>query len=132
MASPTLCSRRAIAGPDTGRDHDRVQLPSNSLHFFYGPLIALALVLLLGGMLRWTFGTQQQHRMPDRSGAGGYGLLREVALVPTIEAAEVLRRRLAADGIRASVTATPDGSGRRLMVFAEDEPTARLVLARKE
>ncbi|MGH4026206.1 MAG: hypothetical protein ACRDRV_16660, partial [Pseudonocardiaceae bacterium] len=100
--------------------HDSVELPSNGLHFFLGPLLALLLVALLGGLLRWTYGTHKQHVAPhtDMAEAEDLGLLREVAVVPTVEAATVLRRLLAADGIRATVRPTRDKTGHRILVFA--------------
>ena len=107
-------------------------LPSDSLHFLYGPLLALLVVAALGALLRWTFGTHREHRAPERDPHGDYGLLTEVAAVPSPAAAAVLRRRLAADGIRATLTPTGDGAGRRIMVFPADEGIARLVLARRD
>jgi hypothetical protein len=112
------------------RHHERVELPSTGLHYFLGPLLALLLVALLGGLLRWTYGTHKQHVAPHpESGSDDLGLLREVAVVPTAEAADVLRRLLAAGGIRATVRPTADRTGRRILVFVEDEPDARVVLS---
>ncbi len=105
-------------------------LPSDSLHPVYGPLLALLLLIVLGGLLRWTYGTQNDHRVPDRDPDGDYGLLREVAAVPTAETAAVLRRRLADEGIRATVNPAGGNQGYRILVFAQDEIDARLVLAR--
>ena len=101
------------------------------VHFFVGPLLALLVVGVLGGLLRWTYGTHHQHvAPPPADGADGdLGLLREVAVVPSAKGADVLRRLLAAEGIRATVQPTADNVGRRILVFAEDEPTARLVLS---
>lgn len=105
-------------------------LPADSLHPVYGPLLALLLLFLLCGLLRWTYGTQNDHRAPDRDPDGDYGLLREVAVVPTAEAAAMLRRRLAEEGIRATVNPAAADQGYRIQVFARDEVDARLVLAR--
>lgn len=108
----------------------QVELPSNGLHFFFGPTLTLALMLFLGALLRWTYGTHRQHVAPSLDGDDGdLGLLREVALVHTGEDADQLRRRLAADGIRATVRSTPDQAGQRVLVFAKDESDARVVLA---
>ncbi|HEY2765208.1 MAG TPA: hypothetical protein VGJ13_14555 [Pseudonocardiaceae bacterium] len=113
--------------------HDLVELPADGLHFVVGPLLALLLVALLGGMLRWTYGTHTQHvAPPPEHDDGDLGLLREVAVVPNAEAADVLRRRLAADGIRATVRPTTDRIGRSILVFAEDEVDARVVLANSD
>lgn len=113
-----------------------MELPSNGLHFIIGPLLALLVVGLLGGLLRWTYGTHKQHVTPyseiSVAGDGDLGLLREVAVVADTQTADVLRRRLAADGIRATVRPTEDGAGRRILVFAEDESDARVVLAKPD
>ncbi|MFN2497408.1 MAG: hypothetical protein ABR608_16140 [Pseudonocardiaceae bacterium] len=100
------------------------------VHFLVGPLLALLVVGVLGGLLRWTYGTHRQHVAPPADGADGdLGLLREVAVVPNTKGADVLRNLLAAEGIRATVQPTADNVGRRILVFAEDEPTARVVLS---
>ncbi len=111
--------------------HDeRVELPLTGMHFVIGPLLALLIVALLGGLLRWTYGTHKQHVVPySENDDGDLGLLREVTVVADAEAADVLRRRLAADGVRATVRPTEDDVGRRILVFAEDEPDARAILA---
>jgi hypothetical protein len=114
-------------------DDDLVELPANNLHFILAPLLALLLVGLLGGLLRWTYGTHRQHVAPPAEhDDGDLGLLREVAVVPSPEAAGVLRAMLAAEGIRTTVRPAADGIGRRLLVFAEDEPDARVVLSRPD
>lgn len=88
--------------------------------------------LMLGGLvlgLRWTWGTGRDHHgphVPDPADQTGDGLLTAVATVPTEAAAQVLRSRLAAAGVRATIG--PDGSAYRLLVFHRDEVTAKLVL----
>ena len=109
-----------------------MELPLNG-HYFLGPLLGLLLAGLLAGLLRWTYGTHHQHVAPPaESDDQDLGLLREVAVVAGAEAADVLRRLLAADGIRATVRSTADGVGRRILVFAKDEPAARMVLSRPD
>lgn len=100
------------------------------------PLIVLVgSLLMLGGVvlaLRWTFGTGQSlpaPRVVDPDDPTGDGLLVEVSRVPTEAAAQVLRARLRAAGIRATVGAM-DGGGYRLLVFADDVVPARIVLSR--
>lgn len=118
-----------------GAHHDSVELPSNGLHFVAGPLLALLLVALLAGLLRWTYGTHRQHVTPHAENdlaEADLGLLREVAVVPTTEAAGVLRQMLTASGIRATVRPTADGANRLILVFAEDEAQAKLVLSRPD
>jgi hypothetical protein len=114
------------------RDDEPVPLPADRLHPVYGPLLALLLVAVLSGLLWWTFGTQNDHRAPERDPSGDYGLLREVALVPTPEAAAVLHSKLAADGIRATVNPAGADGGHRILVFEQDEVDALLVLARRD
>lgn len=105
----------------------------NGHHFLVGPLLALLLAGVLAGLLRWTYGTHHQHVAPPaESDDHDLGLLREVAVVPSTQAADVLRRLLAADGIRTTVRPTADAVGRRVLVFAEDERTARMVLFRPD
>jgi len=107
----------------------------NGYHFLLGPLLALLVVGLLAGLLRWTYGTHRQHVAPPAEGnaddEGDLGLLREVAVVPSAEAADVLRI-LAVDGIRATIRPTTDDVGCRILVFAEDEPAAHVVLSRPD
>lgn len=104
----------------------------NGHHFLLGPLLALLVVALLAGLLRWTYGTHRQHVAPPaESDDHDFGLLREVAVVSRAEAADVLRI-LAADGIRATVRPTTDDVGRSILVFPEDEPHAHVVLSRPD
>lgn len=91
-------------------------------------------LLMMGGMvlaLRWTFGTgrdQPGPRIPDPDDPTGDGLLEEVSRVPTETAAQVLRSRLVAAGIRATVGRVEGGY--RLLVFPKDLVDARTVLSR--
>ena len=59
----------------------------------------------------------------------GSGLLEEVTRVPSETAAGLLRRRLAGQGIRATV-ARVDPEGFRLLVFRDDLVNAKVVLSR--
>lgn len=109
-----------------------MELPWNGHYLLLGPLLALLVVGLLAGLLRWTYGTHRQHVAPPAESDGhDFGLLREVAVVPSAEVADVLRI-LAADGIRATVRPTADDVGRRILVFAEDALEAHAVLSRPE
>jgi hypothetical protein len=98
-----------------------------------GPLTALLggalmlTVLLLA--LRWTFGTGRDvtaPHVPDPDDPTGHGLLAEVSRVPTEAAAQVLRARLRAAGIRATVGRADDAY--RLLVFPADVADARVVV----
>lgn len=106
----------------------------NDQHLPLGLLLALLLAGLLAGMLRWTYGTHHQHVAPPAEGTvdEDLGLLREVAVMPSADSADDVRRLLAADGIRATVRPTADNHGRRILVFTEDEPAARSVLSRPD
>ncbi len=97
-------------------------------YVLFGPIVLIALLVLL---LRWTFGTgrnQPGPRIPDPDDPTGDGLLEEVSRVPTEPAAAVLRGRLREAGIRATVAR--DGPAYRLLVFPDDVPSARVVLSR--
>lgn len=94
------------------------------------PLLGLLVIGLLALALRWTFGTgrnQPGPRIPDPDDPTGDGLLAEVSRVPTDPAAQVLRARLAAAGIRATVGRAEDGY--RLLVFPADLKDAKVVLS---
>jgi hypothetical protein len=93
------------------------------------------IISLLGGLvlmglltlgLRWTFGTGRSLRIPDPNDPVGDGLLAEVARAPTEAAAQVLRSRLIAAGIRATIGR--EGRSFRLMVFEDDVGQAKLIL----
>lgn len=100
-----------------------------SYSFLFGPLVAVVMLIVLTVLLRWTFGRGRS--VVVRPGARGtpadYGLLVAVAEPPTVIEAEVLRRRLEAAGIRA--TLAPTTLGPRVMVFGRDEQRARSLLA---
>ncbi|WP_246106325.1 hypothetical protein [Pseudonocardia kunmingensis] len=92
-----------------------------------GGVLMLAMILIA---LRWTFGTgrdQPAPHIPDPDDPTGDGLLTEVSRVPTEAAAQVLRSRLAAAGVRATVGRS--GSAYRLLVFPADLAAARVVVS---
>lgn len=99
-----------------------------SLVEYGGAALVLVLMALL---LRWTFGTQNSRRVPadDPDDPIGSGLLQEVTRVPSETAAGLLRRRLAGQGIRATV-ARAEPEGFRLLVFPDDVVNAKVVLSR--
>ncbi len=111
--------------PDNGRMVDQ----TTRFIVLFGGLVMMAGMVLA---LRWTFGTGRglpAPRVTDPDDPTGFGLLEEVSRVPTDSAAEVLRSRLGAAGIRATVGAL-DGRGYRLLVFRDDLVNARVVLSR--
>jgi hypothetical protein len=95
-----------------------------------GAVLMFGIVLLA---LRWTFGTgrdQPAPHIPDPDDPTGDGLLTEISRVPTEAAAQVLRSRLAAAGIRATIGRA--GDAYRLLVFPADVVDAKVVVRRRE
>jgi len=91
---------------------------------------APAMLGLLAIGLRLTFGTGREQpgpRIPDPDDPTGDGLLEEAGRVTTQPAAQELRGRLSAAGIRS--TLARDGGGYRLLVFRDDLVNAKLVLS---
>ncbi|MEU4803703.1 hypothetical protein [Actinosynnema sp. NPDC023587] len=88
--------------------------------------IALLVVVLaaLALLLRWAFGDDRR-AVPDHTGED-FGLLSEVAVVPTPEAARVLAARLREAGIKTTVATR--GDLHRLLVFPADAANAKLLL----
>ena len=86
--------------------------------------MALAAVLVLAGILRWTFGTGPKGALPGDD--GDVGLLETVATVPTREAAEVLAARLAREKVRATIA--HDEAGWNLLGFPHDVDDAKVAL----
>lgn len=86
-------------------------------------LIPLVAVGLLALVLRWasSLDTDKAHRKD-------YGLLREVARVPTSTAARVVEEQLRRAGVAATTVPTEDGDGLRILVFPTDAPLAIDVL----
>ena len=105
-------------------------MPDARLTVILGAALMLGILLIA---LRWTFGTggdQPAPHVPDPDDPTGDGLLTEVSRVPTEAAAQVLRSRLAAAGIRATVGRA--GGAYRLLVFPADVVNARVVVRRPE
>jgi hypothetical protein len=88
-------------------------------------LIAFGVMAVFALILRWasSLDTDKAHRKD-------YGLLREVAKVPSTTAARVVEERLQSAGVRATTVPSPDGEGLRIMVFPADQDVAiRTLLA---
>jgi hypothetical protein len=102
-----------------------------SYSFLFGPLLALVALGLIMVLLRWAFssGHSLVERRPTQGTEREYGLLVTVAAPRTFVEAEVLRRRLEAADIRA--TLAPTVQGPRVMVFPEDATVARALLDSK-
>jgi hypothetical protein len=87
-------------------------------------LLILGVVLgVLALVLRWasSLDTDKAHRKD-------YGLLREVAKVPTSTAARVVEEQLRRAGVMATTVPAEDGEGLRILVFPNDEAAAIDVL----
>jgi len=88
-------------------------------------LIGLAAMVLFAALLRWasSLDTDKAHRKD-------YGLLREVAKVPSTTAARFVEERLQSVGVKATTVPSPDGDGLRILVFPADQDIAiRTLLA---
>ena len=85
----------------------------------YTLVVPLLVIAVLALVLRWasSLDTDKAHRKD-------YGLLREVAKVPSSTAARVVEQRLQAAGIRATTVPAEDGNGMRILVFPGDENNA--------
>lgn len=97
-----------------------------------GTVVGLVVALVvLGLLLRWTFGHQRNLTLPtdDPDDPVATGLLTEVSRVPGPDSARVLRDRLRAEGIRATVSRA-DGGGYAVLVFGRDVADAAVVLGR--
>jgi hypothetical protein len=101
-----------------------------SYSFAFGPLLAFGVVGVLALLLRWAFGHNHSlvARRPRPGGSDEYGLLVRVAAPSTFVEAEVIRRHLQAQGVRATLAPTLQGPA--VMVFPRDAPAARLALRR--
>jgi hypothetical protein len=102
-----------------------------SFSYVYGPAVAFLAVALLVLLLRWTFrrGSSVVERAPRRGAASDYGLLVPVAEPPTFAEAELIRARLVAQGIRATLAPTTEGP--RVLVFGEEASVARALLRKR-
>lgn len=88
-------------------------------------LVGLCVMALFAVVLRWasSLDTDKAHRKD-------YGLLREVAKVPSSTAARVVEERLQKAGVRATTVPDPEGEGMRILVFPSDREVAiRTLLA---
>jgi hypothetical protein len=89
------------------------------------PLIGLTVMALFAALLKWASSLDT-----DRAHRKDYGLLKEVAKVPSTTAARVVEERLHNAGVRATTVPDPEGNGLRVLVFPADQATAiRTLLA---
>jgi hypothetical protein len=95
-------------------------------------LVLAAILILLSGVLRRFFGSDTAgiERKLDR--ARDYGLLSEVATVPSEQAATFVRDLLRHNGIRATTAPDDDGATQHVLVFPADARAAAELLLRSE
>jgi hypothetical protein len=98
-----------------------------SFSYVYGPMMALVGIGVLVLVLRWAFGRGSSvvERPPLRGDPDQYGLLDSIASPGTYIEAEILRKRLADGGIKATVAMTNDGP--RVMVWPSDRSRAETI-----
>lgn len=88
-------------------------------------LIGLTVMVVFVLVLRWASNLDT-----DKAHSKDYGLLREVAKVPSSTAARIVEERLQRVGVRATTVPDPEGNGLRVLVFPADQDTAiRTLLA---
>ena len=94
-------------------------------YLFLMSLAGFPVVLFLIFMLKWTMarGKSLVERVPVVGGEGEYGMLVSVAQPGNHIEGEILRQKLIAVGIKATLTQTKDGP--RLFVFPKEESAAR-------
>jgi hypothetical protein len=103
-------------------------MPLGEIAYLTGQLVTLALIALVAGV------PQRRHGGADRANvsAGGpdddFGPLRVAVLADSMAAAKVVRERLAAAGIRATLATAVDGRP-RVLVFSDDIDRARRFVA---
>ncbi|MFC5286297.1 hypothetical protein ACFPM7_04480 [Actinokineospora guangxiensis] len=85
----------------------------------YLMVVSLLVIGVLGLVLKWAFATDQKR---------DYGVLREIARVPSQRAADVVVARLRYEGIRVTTVRSMDGESLRIMVFPVDEHRAVAIL----
>lgn len=104
-------------------------MPSwDNYSYAFGPLGALLALLVIVLLLRWTYsgGRSLVQRRSAPGAVEDYGMLVPVASPATFVEAELLRQRLLAHSIRA--TLAPTTAGPRVMVWPKDADIAREVL----
>jgi hypothetical protein len=102
-----------------------------SFSYAFGPIVALALILVFVVILRWAFRRGSSVvAAPARPGKDAeYGLLSPVSTPGSYVEGEMQRRTLEDAGIRATLATTLDGP--RVMVWPQDADRARSLLSRR-
>ncbi len=100
-------------------------IPPSSLHYTVGPVIAVIVVLIVIGFMRWAF-SQKTRQDPFGPRPDSTGLLLAVAALPRREQALAFRAVLSDAGIRSTVR-EPSKGGAEVLVFPADADRARLL-----
>ncbi|HEX7661447.1 MAG TPA: hypothetical protein VF444_18390 [Pseudonocardiaceae bacterium] len=87
-------------------------------------MLLLAVLFLLSGVLRRVFGTQTSRAERKLARARDYGLLREIATVPSPRSATFVQERLRQRGIRSTVAPSERDDRLGVLVFPADARTA--------
>ena len=101
-------------------------IQAGSLNYAVGPLVAVAVMVLLALFMRWAFGTGYGHERP--AARDDEGLLTLVATLSRRESAVALRAVLSDAGIRSTVR-FPAAHRADVLVFPEDADRARALAA---
>lgn len=102
-----------------------------SLSFVFGPLLAFLGIGLMVMILRWAHSKKKVsliERPTKPADPNDYGMLVPIAFPDNYAAGEILRSKLQASNIKATLTFTIDGP--RILVWPEDENIARQILAK--
>jgi hypothetical protein len=107
-------------------------MPLGEIAYLIGQLVIFALIALVAGVPH----RRQDGAEPADMSAGGlgdddFGPLRVAVLADSMAAAKVVRERLAAAGIRATLATAIDGRP-RVLVFSDDVDRARRFVAQPE
>ncbi|MBM7805605.1 hypothetical protein JOD57_001442 [Geodermatophilus bullaregiensis] len=103
-------------------------LQPGSLSYIAGPVVAVAVMVLLTLFMRWAFGTGGTGRAHRRPAPSDDGLLTRVATLSRRESALALRAVLSDAGIRSTVR-FPAAHRADVLVFPEDAARARELAA---
>jgi hypothetical protein len=97
-------------------------------------LVLAAIIVLLSGILRRFFGSDTGGGRIERklAKARDYGLLSEVATVPSEQAARFVRELLRHNGIRATTAPDDDGATQHVLVFPADAKAAAELLLQSD
>ncbi|HWE91336.1 MAG TPA: hypothetical protein VG317_17880 [Pseudonocardiaceae bacterium] len=91
-------------------------------------VVLIVVIFLLAAVLRWVFGAQTSRIDRKLAKARDYGLLREVATVPSQQAARFVQDRLRERGIRSTVAPSEQDDRLRVLVFPADASAAAAAL----